>query len=292
MSLQIQRTISLIKKSYDQPIIFHLLYSHLMHLSSSATPLYDPQDDWAQILITSCSGNKLPNQGIETKITSLLKNIRPPFKESSDKLKCMVVCCYMLNRPVHLINHIAIFELVMNFMGVSDYFDGLILTILSRLLTARAFGLERNKKLSMEGVGRMLDLISSYKLSSENTTKALICFIESGNRPPTIGLLDIQPTFSSYKFLECLGLYVKYAHSTEHIGDVVPSHPALLAGLEQFMNSEYLFEISEFPPPQACVSDNRAVFGVLLDAFNASTDKRRFIDDAAQFIAKLNDRLV
>ncbi|KAI5155439.1 hypothetical protein ENBRE01_3529, partial [Enteropsectra breve] len=51
MASEVERIIMLIKKSYNQPIIFHMLMAHLRDVLAKKTPMYEMADDWSRILV-------------------------------------------------------------------------------------------------------------------------------------------------------------------------------------------------------------------------------------------------
>lgn len=288
MSLQIQRTISLIKKSYDQPIIFHILYSHLASLLKKTNAEYQISDDWSKIIILGCSTNKLPQQGLEIKLLNLLKKIRPPLASENNKLKLMCICYYILNRPTSLINNLILFELVSNFMGISDYFDGFIITILNKIVTAKAFGVPENTKIQPVTIQRMVSIIYSVSLSNINKIKALPCFIKSDNSPFSLGFLEISPDLLGFKCLEYICFYVKFAQNTGYIKDILPSDPGFVPALSNYMQNNFEFESNTSIIISDCQVENREIFDQLKRAFELSNNKSKFIIEISEFISNLN----
>lgn len=287
MDPQIQKTISLIKKSYDQPILFHVLYLHLSHLLARTNPLYESNDDWSKIILLSCTSNKLPNQGLEVKLQAFIKKLRPPVESNEQRLKIMVVCYYMLSRPAHLANHILLFELVTSMMGCSDHLDGLILTVLGRAVNARFYGLPENKKIREDAVSRMLESVSHRQLSNANKIKALVCFIRGDVRPFSLDFIDIQPTFFGYKCLEYICLYAKFTQNTVFIKEILPSHPEFLEGLSQYMKADFYFECPGSFKLDDAVVENNMIFDRIREAFLVASNKKKFISDMTEFLMNL-----
>lgn len=286
MSPEIEKTIGLIKRSYNQPIFFHLLYSHLSYLLSKTTPIYEITDDWSKILIFSCHSNNTPNQGLEIKIQQNLKRYRPPFDDEK-KLKTMVICYYLLNRPSNLINHIIVFELISGFLGVSSYFDGLILRIFSNMLLSKVFDQCENKKLREESINRIQEIIKTKELSEINRIRSLICFITGNIIPFKLDFVTITPTFQSYKTLEAICLYAKYTQDTSFIKEILPTDLLFIEGLESFLKFNFSFETSDLIPPEKCCLTDRSIFEKIKQEFMKSNDKKKFVSELIDFISSL-----
>jgi hypothetical protein len=285
MNTQISKTIALIKKSYDQPIIFHILHNHLALQVSKTNANYEITDDWSKILIYSSSKSKVITQGLESKMQSFIKRIRPPFDCNDSKLKLMCICYYLLNKPS---NHILIFELVSKFLGISDYFDGLILTILSRNVVSKIYQMKEDKKISEQSTNRMLEIIKSSELSEQNKVKALVCFVNSPLRPFNLDFLDVKNDYFGYKCLEYICLYAKYAVNTCFIREIVPDHPDFICSLGSYMNGCFEFDCkgSDIDMKKALVED-KSIYIKIREAFEKAEDKKRFISDIYDFLQSL-----
>lgn len=215
MSIQIEKNIAEIKKSYDQPILFHMLLQHLMYQWKKTSPIYEITDGWSKILIFCCSENIIPNQGLELKIQSFIKRHRPPLESGENKLKLMILCYYLNNTPVNFLNHIVLFDLVNNFLGISDYYDGLILTLLSKVIIGRIYGLKENSKLTETSFNRMLEVVASKNFSNSNKVKSLICFKNFESSPPDLNFIEIRRSFIGFKYFEYICFYAKYTQNTQ-----------------------------------------------------------------------------
>lgn len=288
MASQVQRTISLMKRAYDQPILFHILHCHLVFLLSATTPTYEITDDWSKILVYSAYPNKLPNQGLELKIQDFLRRIRPPLDEPDKKLKLMVICYYLLNRPPALINHIILFELVSHFLGHSEYFDGLIIKILGNMLTAKLYGVEQNKKLSAASTEKMIELVLARDLSLSNQIRALPCFIGSDIKPFDLGLTTIDHTYLGYKYLEMFCLYAKYCKNASYITSVLPSNVSFIEGLKEYMSYAFPFAVSGEVEVEKAAMEDRRLYDEITRSFEEAPDKHRFVSDIIEFVSKFS----
>ncbi|KAK6090715.1 hypothetical protein P3W45_000438 [Vairimorpha bombi] len=158
MNKKVTKILELIKKSYAQPLVFHTLMNHLSYIMDNLNPLYEIQDDWSKIIIYSSIPNRIPNQGLDSKILNLLKKLRKDEFENDSKLKLMIILYYMKNRCVDYLNHMIVFELVTNFLGFHDFFDGMILSIFCTAVNSNLFGIKQNKKYRLDSVQHMLKI--------------------------------------------------------------------------------------------------------------------------------------
>jgi len=218
-SHQIEKTISLMKRAYNQPILFHLLYLHLRKSLKKSNPIYHIKDDWSKLLITSCSEENLPSQGIEIKLQQFLKKLRPCSSQrirkgelegdSSQKLKLMVICYYLISKVPGTENHLLLYELVTNFLGISDYFDGLIITIFRRAVMCRIYGYPMNKKML---IGSVLSGTSGSEGSCGISSGNGSCGISSGTRS---GNQHTIPSITSSDYIDRMLLVLKSKNLSE-----------------------------------------------------------------------------
>lgn len=287
MDFQIKKTLSLIKKSYDQPIIFHILHNHLSFLLKKVNPAFEMVDDWSKILIMSAHSIKLAFQGIEIKIQRFL-NENKTVTTKEQKLKLMCICYYLINKPCNQINHILIFELINNYLGnVSNYFDGLIIKILTNLNLARLFDQEINQKVKFEYIEKMLEICGNKNLSNNCKLKLLPCFINSNIIPFDLNFLEIENNYFGYKSLELVCLYAKYTVNTTYIKDILPSNPFFITELGNFMNLEFNFTYKSKYDLKQCVVEDLTVYNQIRDAYEKSSDKQKFISKILDFITSL-----
>lgn len=288
MGSQIQRTIELMKRCYDQPMLFHILHNHLSQLLEKTTPACEVRDDWSRILIFSSHPNKMPNQGLETKIQGLMHKLKMHADTEENRLRLMCICYYLLNRPPHLINHIVTFELVNSFLGkVSDYFDGLIIKILSSLVLAKVFCVDENRKMRKDALDRMLCILKERTLSDQNRVRALACFVSSSVAPAPVNFVEILPNYQGYKYLETICMYAKYAVDAASIKSILPSYPGFVDGLRDFMNCSLAFECRSGFDLKCSMVQDRTVFARIRDAFERAQDKQKLVAELLDFIMSL-----
>lgn len=284
MSKKVTRIIDLIKKSYSQPLIFHTLINHLSHVKDSLNPLYEIQDDWSKIIMYSVIPNKIPNQGLDSKILNLLKKIRKDKFENESKLKIIIILYYMKNRCVDYLNHMIVFELVTNYFGINDYFDSLILSIFCTAINSNLFDIKQNKRYRSDSVHHMLKVVKQQKLSEINKYIALALFIQY-DQPYKVSDIDIQNDLKTFCMLESLCLYAKYLKNESYIENVIPKNELLLQALNQYINKEFIIE-SKTQATNLYLED-KEIFFRIQEAFCKSEDKIKFKESLLEFIQNL-----
>ncbi len=288
MDLQINKTLSLIRRSYNQPIIFHILHSHLAFLLKKKNQsLNAAVDDYEKIIVASATENNLLNQGIEIKILQELKSMKRPLVSKKNKLKLITICYYMLTRPASLINHIILFELVSNFLNISDYFDGLIIGILNKITIGKIYGVPSNKKIKNDIIERMIEIVSDAHLCDVNKIKFLVSFIKSSRKPLDLTFVNFEENFFGYKCLDYISFYVKFTQNTDHIKQILPNNLNFLTGIRNYMEMNFNFEITTVFSLKNCIIEDKQIFDEIKDYYDRATNKEKFISDLHEFIKKL-----
>ena len=295
MTSEIDRIVGLLKKSYDQPLIFYKLHMHLRYLLQKTT-INTFKDDYTKLILYTAMPNIMANQGLELKLQKLMINLKPNVifdtqpattETNADKIKLIFILYYLHNRPSHLINHIVLFNLCTNFMGFDDHIDNLIIGIVRKIAVASVFGLESNKKLSRDSFIKILEVINSCELSIGNRIKAIPCFI-SLVKPKIISydLLGNLSNFTLYKYFENLVFYVKYAATKEF--DDFSTHPDFLSGVEMTLDNEYFMADVEILNINFYKRTDDVLYTYIRQKYNKAIDKDHFIDDLLDFIHNLN----
>ncbi|KAM0681683.1 hypothetical protein GINT2_000197 [Glugoides intestinalis] len=286
MLSQTQKTIDLMKKAYDQPILFHLLHCNLSHILLKTAPTYEITDDWSKLLIYSAHPNKIPNQSLEIKIQSIIKRLRPPF-DNEKKLKIMVICYYLLNRVAAQTNHIVLFELVSNFLCENEYIDSLIIKLLSNVITGKIFNVEQNRKITGTIIQRMVEILKEKDLTLLNKLRSIVCFIQQDIKPFELDFIEISADYKGYKTLELLCLYAKYTGNVSFIKEVLPNNISFVEGLNSFISGSFYFSCCEkFDLSKCLVKDNR-LFMKIKEDYEDSDDKKKFVSDLLEFVSNL-----
>ncbi|KAL6122305.1 hypothetical protein NUSPORA_00669 [Nucleospora cyclopteri] len=284
MEKDVKKIIQLMKKCYDQPLIFHKLHMHLILILKKLNNLYQIDDEWSKLIIFSASTNKVPNQGLEMKIQKFMRRIRPPL-ENTGKIKLMIICYYLINRPVKLINHIVLFELVTNFLEINDYFDGLIIKILKRICTADIYQLESNPKLSVEALSKMIEILRNSNLSLINQNQLLPIYINSKIIPPTQVSIDLNHSLQAFKYLDNILMYIKYCKFQENIESILPNHPDFEKEIENMLNFNYV--IKKINKTENYLMENNKIFHQIKEAYEHSGNKKKFVEKMMIFLENL-----
>lgn len=290
MSLAIEKTIHLMKRSYNQPIIFHMLHSHMVHLISNSSPLQLITDDWSKVIILSCHTGKGSNQGLETKMIQLLKRQHSSTHLPAARLKLMLVCYYIMNSPVHTMNHFIVFELATNHMGISPYFDGLIIGIVSRITTAHIFSFQTNRRIREDSLEWLVKTLLEKKMSLANRIKLLGVAVNHKDKPASLAAFELRNDFISYKFLEYAFIYAKYTDNIAYIKEILPSSESFVEGLKSYMQHEYTVDHDAnsltFTVGKMVLED-RSLYDYVQSRYDKAEDKSKFIADLLKFINNL-----
>lgn len=284
MNKKIIKTIELIKKSYAQPIIFNTLINNLSYLMDTCKPLYEIKDDWSKILIYCVTPNRIPNQGLDSKILNLLKKMRNEKLEDESNLKLLIILYYMKNRNLKYLNHLIVFELISNYMGINDFYDGLILSIFCSAINANLYGFEQNKKYRDDTICHLLNTIKNYNLSSLNIYIALPLFIQY-DVPYAINDLDIQNDFATFCKLEALCFYAKYSKDETKLKELMPKDDIFIKAFSEYINKIFVIQQEHFKCNLRL--EDRSIFYKIEDAYSKSIDRQKFKNDLLEFITNL-----
>lgn len=287
--MKIQKTIDLIKRCYNQPLIFHKLHSQLAFSLKSVQPTYEISDDWSKILIYSAFPNKISNQALESKIHNYLKKNRPPFIEKDSNLKLWCILYYLNNRPIEYLNNLIIFELVTNYLNLSDFTDGLIISIFSKAILSTHFGISKNKKFRNDSVVYMLEKIKEFKLSIINIAKVIPCYSNFDIEPPSLTTADIQDDLTTFTILECICYYAKYTKNTDYIKKIIPESPIFVDMLRKFITKEYTtdIEIETDCNLEKCLIEDLEILKKIKEAYEIAIDKKAFISKIIDYVSEL-----
>ncbi|EOB14888.1 hypothetical protein NBO_13g0065 [Nosema bombycis CQ1] len=248
------------------------------------TPMYEITDDWSKILIYSVVHNNIPNQGLETKIIGLLRSLKKEKESKSTKLKIMIILWYMKNRSLDVVNNIILFELVNNFLGISEYTDGLIISVLNGVINTTQLGLKVNKKFRSESLLQMVKKVRSTELSDICKILALPLYLQY-DIIPTLGEVDIQNTIEDYFLFESVCYYARYCKNADHVRSFVPQNEIFIKNLSKFIQKD--FEVEEFAGPTDLCLEDTEIYKQILTAYDLSIDKNIFKVKLIEFISNL-----
>lgn len=283
--MRAQKTIELIKRSYDQPILFHMLHCHLAHVLRKGNPLHDVSDEWSRMLVLSAVQSRSANQALEAKILSFLKEIRPPLSSKGTRLRLWIVLYYMRNRSPDQVNHLVLFELVCNFMGVSAFVDGLILSVLGIALAGPSFGLEGNRKLRDEGIVHMLGIVRKKVKGVLCRALALPCYVGHDVEPAGVQDVTVANDAQTLAVLESVCFYAKYARSVGFVKRIVPDGAFFVDALRRFISKS--FEVDRdgeaWHGAGDCVVENTDILDEIRKGYEEARDKKRFVSMVVEF---------
>lgn len=284
MNGRITKIIDLIKKSYNQPLVFHSLCNHLCYVMEGNNPIYNINDDWSKILIYSVVNNNIPNQGLESKIVALLRTLKREKANKSTTLKIMIIAWYLKNRKLESVNNIILFELVNNFLGVSDYIDGLIISVLSGVVNAQQFGLQANKKFRNESLLQMVKKVRSTRISDTSKVLALPLYTQF-DIEPLLDQVDIQNNIETFFLLECICFYAKFSKNESYVRNLMPQNEIFISNLSRYIQGEFEVEFTS-GSTDLCLED-KEIFRTIQEAYETATDKNKFKANLLEFISNL-----
>lgn len=286
--MKVRKIVALIKQSYDQPLLFHRLHCHLAYVLETINPLLEMSDDWSKMLIYSCIRSKHANQGLETKILALLKTIRPPVEKGA-RLRLWIVLYYMKNRPSEQINHLIVYELINNFMGVSSFTDGFILSVFSSAILGPVFGLTGNKKMRDDVVVHLLSVIKSKPLGMLNRITSLPCYVNHEVEPFALSELNFEDDVLALCALEHICFYAKYTKYVELVKKIIPDDPCFVALLREFVSRTFKTNtiMGVKCDVTACVMEDMDVLDGIRRAYETSRDRVAFVSRVIEFVTGL-----
>ena len=213
------------------------------------------------------------------------------------KLRLMLVCYYMSNRPVNILNHFILFELVTNFLGISDYFDGLIIGLITKLAVAHLFGLQGNKKVRPDLMNKMINRVMAQQLSENNRIKLLGMMVNHTGMPFKLNELEISDkvgdNFRVWKLLEYSYFYAKYAKDTTYVKEVLPDKPEFIEHLKKYIENEYKIEIiKQNGTTNWIINEDANILQQIRRAYHKTENKTKLIADMLECINDLKNNKV
>ncbi|KAM0671241.1 hypothetical protein CWI42_090640 [Ordospora colligata] len=288
--MKIKRIIELIKRCNDQPIIFHRLYGHLAHALKSVDYLHELNDDWSRMVIYGVVRSKYANQGLEGKVMVFLKGHRPPVESSEVRLRIWIVLYYMKNRTVSQLNHMIVFELVSNFMGMTSFIDGLIISVLAIATTGPSFGAVGNKKLREECIEHLLEQVKKKNLSLMNRAMAIPCYFGHEKEPPLVVDAVMEENLMSVVILERVCFYAKFAKDSRFVKQIVPDDHMFIESLRKYINRQFMRDnVKRGCAVSECVVEDTGVFDAIRRAYGKAGNKQRFLSKVVEFVTGLDN---
>ncbi|KCZ79268.1 hypothetical protein H312_03348 [Anncaliia algerae PRA339] len=231
MKNKLKQTIDLIKKTKNNPIIFHLLYSNLCNLKKTErTFIQNTNNLFTNILYASTDDPRTTNQSLENKILTYLKESRNNY----NILKLRIILYYLDGRLLSKLNTFILFEIMNHHFGMNYYNDALIEQILSKHITSNLFGIKNVKKIHNEAIEIFLQ---SQKLFS---LRRLPMYITSNMLPPVVHYDNQKNSeYLNLKVAESLSFYAKYTKNIEYFKQIVPQTDDFLVMFKSFISNTF-----------------------------------------------------
>lgn len=294
---EIEKNVRLLRKAYDQPLLFYVLHCRLRNLLAKY-PLKTFTNDMIKLICFSAMPNIVPNQGLEMKIQRLMNILKPNniFENGSenhdrneDKFKLIIILYYNLNRPEKYVNHIVLFNLVNNFLGFDNHIDSLIIALLRKIAVTKVFDLETNSKLTVDSFTHMLDKIKNTKISLTNKILSIPCFIEYRHEMFDLNFYEqvtMESQFVIYKYFEAMIFYVKYA--TTNTFNAMPEYPDFISGIQNMLTNIYtLPENQAVEDASELLMEDDYILKYVEYKYNMAKDKAKFKEKLVEFLYSL-----
>lgn len=204
---------------------------------------------------------------------------------SPDRLRIVVLCYYLLNRPPSLINPIVLFDLVSNFLGITDHIDSLIISILKKVTVSGVYDSGDNSKLTVDAHRRMISIMYSHDLSWSNTILSLPIYTKYNITPPVPEIPVVGNSIVSFKFYENIIFYIKYA---SNISVILRDHPDFIMGCEWMVElSSPVVGNRETVEYSKGVVENREIYERIRETIKRSGDREKEKERMIEYISKI-----
>lgn len=283
----LKKTVTLIKKTKDQPMLFHILHSHLAYIVNTKKIMpTEPLDLWSRILVASVENSKISRNSLDIKILQYLKSSRK--KTEDDILKLRIILYYLDSRPLNNLNTFILFELMNNHYNASAMTNALIDSILAKSFLSKVFNIKTNKKLAKDAVLQFL------KHNSDFSHKRLPIYIYFDLEPPLVSY-DEKSSLMKFKILEALSLYANYTENVEHFKSILPQTEEFLSLFKRFVCRDpdlFSEEKAEFDICKLSLVNESVIDDLkqrLKKAFHESSDKQEFKAEMIEFLTNIED---
>ena len=271
---ELKRVLTLIMKTKNQPVVFHILHSHLAHMfqKKKVMPI-ETQSVWEKIVIASVEDPKIMRSSLEVKLLQYLKGSRE--KTEDDVFRLKIALYYMDSRLLNSLNMFILFELMSQHYNVSPLTDMLIDSILTKSFLSKNFGIKTNKKLQSDAVVLFLRNNNNFSY------KRLPLYIHFDIEPPLV-FYDNRSGIVRFKVLEALGFYGNYAQKVAYFKNILPQTEEFLDLFKKFVckdpeifpDKKTEFTISNLKLVASCPIDD--LKHRIKKAFNESKNKPEF----------------
>ncbi|TBU08876.1 hypothetical protein CWI39_0132p0040 [Hamiltosporidium magnivora] len=291
---EIIKTIKLLKRSYKQPIIFHILHSHLSFIISKDKRfvLYDYYDDWTKLLILSASDLKFSVYNLEKKIINfLVENRNTKYFDELILFKLKIILYYILNTQQKSTNMFILFELMNNYVDASEETDYYIFSCVSKHVMCNIFGIKLFKFVQKDAINIFLEKCLKNNSNFLLKSRILPAFIDSNIIPVSFIDFNSDDSLLNLNIFESLCLYAKFTANPSNFKEIIPSSPEFIEIFSLFISkeiSDQSTEIKEYNFKEynlnECLLNNNSLIPFLKNLYNKTEDKDKFISDLKGFI--------
>lgn len=281
------KIINLIKRTNNQPVLFHMLHSQLVFVCRTTRYIPDPSlDFWSKVILASAIDNKITHRPLETKIFEYLKSTRIKEREE-EKFKLKIVLYYLDSRLLSQLNTFILFELIAYHYNVSPITDHLIDSIVTRHSLSSHFNLKNVKKLHKEGIEKFL------KANPNFSFKRLPIYVLFNIEPPVV---EYNPSCNllEIRIIESLSFYATYTENTEYFKSIIPQVEDFVKSFKRFVTddlefiNEDVFEIDISKLASGRDDSKQEFFYVIKNEFSKAIDKNKWKRDVLEYIENLN----
>ena len=279
---ELKKVISLIKKTKKQPVLFHILHSHLAYLVyQKKTIPFEASDLWDKVLVASVEDPKIPRSSLETRLLQYLKGSRQ--KAENDEFKMKIVLYYMDSRFLSNMNMFILFELISHHYRVSHLTDMLIDSLLTQSFLSKNFRIKSSKRLAGDAVLLFL------KNNNNFSYRRLPTYVYFDIEPPLV-VYDSNSQLFQFKILESLSFYGNYTRNVDYFKSILPQTEDFLDTFKKFVCKDpglLSDKISNFDIQKLQVINTNPMDNLksrIRQAFDESSNKTELKMDIIEFL--------
>lgn len=293
-SKKINKTIKLLKKCYNQPIIFQILHNYLSFLVQDEYnfPFHLYPDMFSKILIASTSSQAYVN--LDSKILVFLKECRESAKYSLIiRYKMKIILYYLINQPYDMFNKFICFEIINNYCKVPEL-ECLIADYTRKYALANFFEVKLKKPMPAE----YLDLYLRKSVSDNINLRMKLLPLCAVHTHKGISLNDFNFDYNvqSIVLLEALTFYAKFTEKVLDIKHILPSNDNFVLFFKIFLNRERTqgrnaenrnsTVFKELDYRKLMIRDN-LLFKSLKEEFLLAEDKKKYLCELKKVVIEL-----
>ncbi|ELQ76599.1 hypothetical protein THOM_0314 [Trachipleistophora hominis] len=291
---KINKTIKLLKRCYNQPILFQILHNNLSFLIQNEYnfPFHLYPDMFSKILIASTSTQAYVN--LDNKILAFLKDSRESVKYSViTRYKVKIILYYLINQPYDMFSKFICFEIINNYGNIPDL-GYLVAHYIRKYALSNFFEVKLKKAMPIEYV----DLYLQKNMGDSVDFKAEIlplCAIYS-LKGISLGNFKFDYNLRSIILLESVTFYAKFTENVSDIKRVLPSNDNFVRFFKIFLNRNKpqnreirdgdSTSLKELDYRTLMVYDN-LLFKSLKEEFVLVDDKREYLNKLKEVVDEL-----